>query len=204
MANEPEGADELSDIEEIEGDDSTDWQAEHKKLTEKVIRSRERNKMFRESNKKIEADFDAYKVKHPDVQPPNKKDEHKKSDDIDFGELAYHNTQPDTVRIVHDDDVEYVRATVKRMGLPLREVLADEIVQGKLKAMQEARLVVNATPLSTRRTGGQGNELEIAYTKYLQTNKLPDDPALRMQVVNKRQERESMQNRFTPQAVVEG
>lgn len=128
----------------------------------------------------------------------------KKSDDVDYGELAYHNTKTGVARIVHDDDVDYLREQIKETGKSMREILGSKFFQAELKDRQEARSAVQATPTSTRRTGDQSNALEIAYTKYLQTGQLPQDPILRRQVVNARVEHERLATTFSPNPIVEG
>lgn len=164
--------------------------SEYEKTNQTIGSLKRENKDF----KKRFEDFN-----RPTETPPT----NKPSDDINLGELAYHNTKPDGVRVVHDDDVEYLKATMKETGKPMKDVLSSRFFQSELKDRQEARLVVNATPTSTRRAGEQGNHLEIAYTQYLQTGKLPSDPDLRMAVVNKRYEREKMASQMTSQSVVE-
>lgn len=201
-SNESEGVDELEDVKDIEPDDSTDWQAEHKKVVEKVIRTRERNKMIRDENKTLKTELETFKKAGQGV-PPQAKPDSKKSDEIDFGKLSLHNFKDNTIKVVHDDDIEYLKGWMKDSGKSQDEVLSLSSFQSEMKARQEARTVVNAIPSTTRRAGEQGNQLEVEYTKYLQTGKLPQDPEMRIAVVNKRQEREQMANQFTSQPVVE-
>lgn len=126
-----------------------------------------------------------------------------KSNEIDFGQLAYHNTKPDGIRVVHDDDVEFLKATMEETGKSMKDILSSKWFAGELKDRQEARNVVNATPTATRRAGEPANQLEVEYTKYIQTGKLPSDPEMRSQIVNKRIEREGRAAQFTKQSVVE-
>lgn len=200
--NEPEGADELEDVKDIEPDDSTDWQAEHKKVVEKVIRTRERNKMIRDENKTLKSELETFK-KAGQGAPPQDQKGSKKSDEIDFGKLSLHNFRENSVKVVHDDDIEYLKGWMKDSGKSQDEVLSLSSFQAEMRARQEARTVVNATPSTTRRAGEPGNQLEVEYTKYLQTGRLPQDPEMRIAVVNKRQERERRASSMTSQSVVE-
>ena len=202
MTNESEGVDELADVADIEPDDSTDWQAEHKKVVEKVIRTRERNKMIRDENKTLKSELEIFKKASQGVPPQDQKDS-KKSDEIDFGKLSLHNFKDNTVKVVHDDDIEYLKGWMKDSGKSQDEILNLQSFQAEMRARQEARTVVNAMPSTTRRSGEQGNQLEVEYTKYLQTGRLPQDLEMRIAVVNKRQQREQMANSMTSQPVVE-
>ena len=203
MTNESEGVDELDDVQAIDDiDDSTDWQAEHKKVVEKVIRTRERNKMIRDENKTLKSELDTFKKAGQGV-PPQAKPDSKKSDEIDFGKLSLHNFKDNTVKVAHDEDIEYLKGWMKDSGKSQDEILNLSSFQAEMRARQEARTVVNAMPSTTRRSGEQGNQLEVEYTKYLQTGRLPQDLEMRIAVVNKRQQREQMANSMTSQPVVE-
>lgn len=208
MDTNEQGDTELDDVQQIDDtDDSVDWKAEHKALAEKVIKARERSKTIKSELKQIRSEFESYKQKHPEVQAPPKQEipEPKKSDELDYGKLAFYNSQPDVVRITHPDDLEYIKNELKTTGKPQEEVLNFRYVQDELKARAEARVALQAHSITgTRRAGQQGNELEIAYAKYTQTGKLPDDPRLRREVVNKRYEYEKSKNQFTDVPVVEG
>lgn len=86
--------------------------------------------------------------------------------------------------IEDEDEIDFIHKRMTKWDMNLREVLKDEDVQSKLKAMRQEREVKNATPSSTKRGGGQSNDFDLAYAKYEQTGKLPDDFDLRLKVVN--------------------
>lgn len=212
MANENENLD--SQIEEYQPEDVTDLELDalkekYQSLSEKYKDVVGKNRQLFQRAKKAEG-FELREGRwhkpEPRSQEPNpepKPEAKPKSDDLDFGQLAFYNSKGDVVKVTHDDDIEFLRSTVQETGKSMKDILGSKWFQSELKDRQTAREVVNATPTSTRRgSEGVANQLEIAYTKYIQSGKLPDDPELRIQVVNKRQEHEGRASRFTSESVV--
>lgn len=146
VSNESE-VDELQDVIETEGDESTDWQEEHKKLTEKAIRARERNKALRDTLKAKEAELEA--LRKPTTQP--EKNESKADDSKLLEKLERLSLR--TAGIDHPDDIELARNTAKKWNMDIDEVLADEDFKVKLERQQTTR--ANAVATSNIR-GGAG------------------------------------------------
>ena len=144
---------------------------------------------------KVERKTEPYKPPEPKATP--------KSGDIDFAELAFHNTASD-IRVTKDEDVELLRNYVKETGKPMKDILRSKWFQAELKERLESRTVQDAIPKGVRRAGDQTNVLDVEYAKYEQTGKLPDDFELRAQVVNRRIEKEKTAGMFTRNTVVEG
>lgn len=86
--------------------------------------------------------------------------------------------------ITEDDDIAVIQKAVLREGLTVRQALKDEYVQGKLQANKAKRDLANATPSNTKRSGSQGHSVDALLARYEATGELPDDFALRSQVIN--------------------
>lgn len=206
MENENENLD--SQIEEYQSEDITNLELDALKekyqlLSDKHQKLTDTNRQLFQRAKKAEG-FELKDGRWTKIQKPEPKPEPTvpKPSEIDFGELAFHNSINE-VKIAHDDDVEYLKQTMKETGKSLKDILDSKFFQSELKVRQEARAVIQATPQARRSGAGAVDPLEIAYAKYIQTGELPGDFNLRTQVVNKRQEYEQVQNQFTPNPVVE-
>ena len=148
-SSEPEGVDELQDVKDIEGDDSTDWKSEHQKLVEKAIKARERNKMLRENFKKLETELEGYRKPKPEAKPQDKNEP--KPDEAllqRMERIAFKQHE-----VSHEDDRELARRTAKKWNMEIEDVLEDEDFQTKLKKQQDSRANVEAT---SKVKGGAG------------------------------------------------
>lgn len=145
--------------------DITDWEAEAKKA--RGIAARLRTKLTK-----------ATEVKRP-VEP--KKEEKKDTDELDNAALAYMATKG----IEDDDEIEFVHSRMKKWDKTLREVLKDDEVLAKLKAMKIEKEVKSAMPSATKRTGQSTiDNLDYWLTKYDTTGELPESFELRSAVIN--------------------
>lgn len=129
-------------------DETTDWKAKatelEQKRREEGIRNRERTKALREQLKTLQP------------EPPEKKVENKKSD-----ELLLEKLEKVTLRsegITHPDDIEFVRNFAKKAGMEVDEAVADEYVKAKLEKLQATR--ANAAATANVRGGGGGSEVK--------------------------------------------
>lgn len=115
----------------------------------------------------------------------------KKSDDFDYGELAFLTAKG----VENDDEVEFVKSMVQNTGRPLKELVGDDYVQAKLTQMREQRAVKDAIPSGTKRSAQVASD-SVEY--WLAKGELPDDTDLRRKVVNARIEKETKKDVFTP------
>lgn len=142
--------------------DTTDWKAKFEEADGKLRRAQtklDKSKI----DKKVEE-----KIKE-------------KTGDLDEAQLDY----LDVKGISEDEDIQIIENIVKKTGMTVRQALKDEYVVGKLEKNRAAREVKDATPSSTKRTGGaQGTDVATALAKFEQTGKLPDDYTLKSQVIN--------------------
>lgn len=93
--------------------------------------------------------------------------------------------------INNEEDIAIIQRVMQRTGQTVRQALADDYVKSKLEAAKATREVQNAMPSSTKRGGGQTNDLASAVAKFEQDGTLPDDFDLRSQVVNKMEQKSS-------------
>lgn len=109
-----------------------------------------------------------------------------KSDELDNADYAYLAAKG----IENDEDIEFIHKQMTKWDKNLREVLRDEDVQAKLKAMKIERDVKSAMPSATKRTGsGAVDNLDYWMSKYEQTGELPDNFELRSAVINAKVEK---------------
>jgi hypothetical protein len=177
--------DQVEEVEVIEEDleqldDTTDWKAKAQEIEQKRredgIRSRERTKalkdQLKEANKAVES-----------VKAPKTTQDPSKAEGLDETALDY----LDVKGIDQSEDIKVIEDIVKKTGMTVRQALKDDYVQAKLNANKAKREVKDATPSSTKRSGGnQGSDLAADIAKYEQSGyrELPKDFARRSAVVN--------------------
>ncbi len=175
-----EEVEETLDLPEVEeGEvDTTDWKAEATTLREKAIAQRERTKALKQQLAEAKQAVEAAKK-------PQTTQNASTADGLDETTLDY----LDLKGISADEDLQVIESIVKKTGMTVRQALKDEWVSAKLTANKAAREVKDATPSSTRRSGGnQGTDLAVLITKYEQSGfdakALPEDFALRSKIIN--------------------
>lgn len=166
-------------------------------LKEKLQKTEEANRQLFERAKKAEGELKEFKSKKP--EPEKKPEASEKSNEVDFGQLAYLATKG----IEDPTDVEYLKKVMDDTGKNLVEVLNSSYVKAELKDRAEARNVANATPSGSRRsTGAAVDSVEYHLAKYLQTGKLPADREMAEKVVNARLHQETSKSQFTDEPVI--
>ncbi len=171
-------ADEFDEVEEVvqtdepteSYEDATDWKAKYEE--EQGRRRRLETKLNKSSEAKSEP-------------------QSKKSNDLDYGELAFLTAKG----VENDDEVDFVKTIINNTGRSLKDVVGDDYVQAKLSAMRDARAVKDATPSGTKRSAQSASD-SVEY--WLSKGELPDDVDLRRKVVNARIEKETRKDVFTP------
>ena|SRR3990167_10204531 len=155
--------------------ETTDWEAEAKKA--RGIAQRLRTKLTKATEKKVVVE----EPTKPVTSAP-------KTGELDETQLDY----LDLKGISDSDEIDVIQKVMAKTGQTVRQALKDEYVQTKLEKLRGERAVKDATPSSTRRSGGQTNDVASAIAKYEATGVLPDDFELRSAVVNKMEERSSV------------
>ncbi len=116
---------------------------------------------------------------------------------LDYGNLAFHNSKSDSIKIESPDDLEFLRNTLRDTGKSQESLLDSKWFIQEMKDRQVERAVQNAIPKGTKRAGqAQGDEFSIAYAHYKETNELPADPMLRQKVVDHRYQSETTGSQF--------
>ncbi len=144
--------------------DTTDWKAKYEETAGRL--------------KRAETKLDKKKIEDRAEEIVEKRS---KSGDLDETQLDY----LDLKGINEDEDVKIIQRHVRNTGETVRQALKDDYVVAKLAANKEKREVSDATPSSTKRTGGgQTTSLSNAIAKFEATGKLPEDFKLATEVTN--------------------
>ena len=129
-------------------DDTTDWKAKaaeiEQKRREDGIKTRERTKALRDQLAELKS-----------APPPIKKDGPDESALL----LKLERISLRQAEITHPDDVELARATAKKWGVDLDEVLADDDFKVKLERQQTTR--TNALATSNIRGGAGATQAKL-------------------------------------------
>lgn len=105
-----------------------------------------------------------------------------KAGELDETQLEY----LDLKGIRDDDEIEIIKGVIKKTGMSLRSAINDDYVQTKLAHLKRDKEKLDATPGSTRRTGGNEiNTTDYWVARYEQKGELPKDFELQSQVFNK-------------------
>lgn len=118
------------------------------------------------------------KLGKDDSKPEPKKSE--STSGLDETQLDY----LDLKGISDSDEIDIIQKVVAKTGQTVRQALKDDYVIAKLESLRADKSVKNATPSSTKRGGNQSNDVATALAKFEQTGELPNDYALKTQVVN--------------------
>ena len=124
-------------------DDSTDWKA---KATELETKRREDGIKQRERTKALKAQLEELKQKPPE------KDDKKPEENALLQKLEKMSLRQ--AGVTHQDDIALAKATAKKWGMDIDDVLADDDFKTKLERQQTTR--ANTVASSEVRGGGQG------------------------------------------------
>ena len=93
-----------------------------------------------------------------------------KSDELDFGQLAFYNSKSDTIKIESDEDISFLQQTIEETGKDQKSILGAKWFQAELKERKEQKSVARATP-SPSRLPGDNAKTKIDY--WLNRKELP-------------------------------
>ena len=175
-------------------------------LQEKLAETEAKNRQLFERAKKAEGFElkDGKWVKKEEPKKPEAK-ESVKSGELDYGQLAFYNSKSDSVKIEHEEDIEFLKNTIKETGKTQSVVLNSKWFQSDLKDRQAVRITQEAIPFSTKRSVTQTRDtVEYWLAKYDSTGELPppDQRKLREDVLNARIERDKSKDKFTDNPVI--
>jgi hypothetical protein len=179
--NDNQEVDETLELPEVnEGDeDTTDWK--ELALKQQGI------------NKRLKTKLD--KIKEPKLP---EKPEAKNSSELGYGELAYLAAK----NIEFDEQIEFIESVMKKTGDTLKVVLKDDFVLNKLKTLEDAKKVKEATPSNSKRSNSTPRD-EVDY--WLARGEMPpaDKPELRRKYVNAKTTQIKDTDKFTKIPVVQ-
>ena len=123
-----------------------------------------------------------------------------KSDDLDYGELAYLEAKG-----IKESEIDFVTAEKLKSGVELKELLSNDYFQSKLKTLRDEASIKDATPSSSR-DGGEApsTKAEFWIAKGEMPPNTPENTQIRRDIVNKRMEIAKKQDMFTSQPIVGG
>lgn len=154
---------------EAELTEATDWEAEAKKA--RGIAQRLRTKLTKATEKKVAVEL----AKEP------VKENASKTGELNETQL----TLLEVKGISEQEDIDIVQSVMAKTGKSLTEALKDAYVQAILKSNKEIRETKVGIPGTSKRSGSSNTtNLDAAIAKYQKTGELPDDFAIRTQVVN--------------------
>ena len=144
---------------ELEGLDSDALKEKYQKLNDKFKEISDKNRHLFERAKKAEGfekDEDGNWIKYIEKsskEKPKAEKKPEKSGELDYGLLAFHNSKTDSVKIEHEEDIDFLQNEIEKSGKTQQELLSHRYFLQEMKSRQEDREVKNATPTSTGRSG---------------------------------------------------
>lgn len=130
---------------------------------------------------------------------PETKETSTKSSEIDFGQLAFHNTKSGSVRIESDEDIAFLEKTIEETGKSQQAILGSKWFTEELKEIQEQKRSSSAIPKGGNRSA---NSTKDSVDYWVSKGELPENtPAnqeLRRKIVNARYKRETSDSKFSP------
>ncbi len=150
-----------------------------------------------ETSKEDETDWKAEALKYKAILDRNKnkkakiKTEAKKSDEFDYGELAFLNAND----IKDSDEIDFAKKLQKQTGQELRDLIGDEYFQSKLNSYREGRATEKAMPKGSKRSN---NSTVDSVDYWIAKGELPpvEQRELRYKVVNARIKKEEAGTKF--------
>lgn len=153
-----------------------------RELSEKDEQIASLSKLKRELKKEVRA-----KKSDGDEAPINNK-----SDDFDYGQLAYLETKG-----IQENEIDFVREEMSKAGVELKELVTNEYFQAKLKKHRDIVAVRDATPSNTRSSGeSPSTKAEYWINKGENPPNTPENQALRREIVNKKLAMEKQRSQF--------
>ncbi len=183
---------EVKDFTEEElADESADWKVKAGETLGTAKRRTTQLKKAKSYIQNLEKELEEAK-KTPPPSPQNKVNS--QSDEFDYGQLAFHNSRPDSTKIL-DEDVEFLKEEIKATGKPQSYILKSKYFLEELTKRHEEKTAKDAVPPGTSRANAPAKDsLDYWYKKYedsgFNPDSLPQDTTMKRKVVNEREARE--------------
>jgi hypothetical protein len=172
-------------------EDKTDYKA----LAEQQREIAEKNRGIAQRNKTRAERFKA-KGLNPDGKPEEKgKPNVGKSDELDYGQLAFYNSKSDSIKIETDAEIAFLKKTIEETRKPQSSILNSKWFQSELKEMRELKQTADAVPSSSKRAN-QSSKDSVDY--WVAKGELPpaDQQELRRKVVNAKMKKDENKGMF--------
>lgn len=130
--------------EEELADETVDWKA---KAQESLGIAKRRTTQLEKAKTHI-SELEAKIPKEP--KPQDKKES--QPAEFDYGQLAFHNSKTDSVKVETDEDIDFLKQQMAETGKSQSYILGSKWFQTELKDRIESRIVKNAMPSDTKRT----------------------------------------------------
>ena len=105
---------------EVLDSDQTDWKA--KALELQGIAKRRATQLAKAKERLAAAPV-------PEAKPQDKTERKKKSDELDYTHLAFHNSKSNTLKIESEEEIEWVKQQLEETGKPLQGLLNSKYFQ---------------------------------------------------------------------------
>jgi len=187
---EVESVEDIVEIKNDEGIDTTDWKS-------LALKNQGIAKRFKTKLEKVK------ELKQQELEKKPEIPEKKEKDSFDYAELAY---LEGARGITEEEDQNYILQEVKTTGKNLKEVVNFNYIKEKLQENKEARITKNALPQGGNR-GTSNKDLDYWGAQIASGKaKLSDipDKNLRREVLNNRIKTEQDKSKFAPDSVVIG
>lgn len=144
--------------------DQTDWKA---KALELQGIAKRRATQLAKAKEKLNA-------KPAPEAPPQDKRAERKSDELDYAHLAFHNSKSDSLKVETEEEIEFTKQQMKETGKSLQGLLNSRYFQTEYKAFKESKVVNNAVPNPTGRTNQPSASRSVEYWMN-RGDELPED-----------------------------
>lgn len=83
-----------------------------------------------------------------------------------------------------EEEIKILKQVMSKTGMSARQVVKDDYALSKINTLRAQKAVEDATPSSTKRSGGQVNDVASALARFEQSGQLPEDFALKTAVID--------------------
>lgn len=136
---------------------------------------------------------------------PQAKAQSTKTNEVDLGQLGFHNSKTGSLKIETDADVDYLRDTMAETGKSQEQVLNSKWFAAELKEQRKSQTIQEAVPYGNapRSNEPASNKVDYWVNKGQMPPNTPQNQQLRRDYVNKRTEIEKSASQFSQNPIVD-
>lgn len=136
-------------------------------------------------------------------RPEKKSKAEAKTGELDYGQLAFHNSKTGAVKVEDQADIDFLREAMEDTGKDQQSVLTSKWFVAELKERQEKRAIESAMPKGTRGvTENASSKVDYWIQKGELPPNTPENQQLRRDVVNARQKLDTQSRKYASQSVI--